>query len=230
MARIARVVAAGVPHHVTQRGNRRQQTFFGEDDYRLYHATMAQWCTRWGVSIWAYCLMPNHIHLIATPAAADGLHRALGAAHRRYSRHINFRQGWRGYLWQGRFASFPLDGSYLLAAARYVELNPVRAGLAARAQDWAWSSARAHLAGQDDGLVHVAPLLDIVGDWQGFLHSDLREDELAVLRRHARTGRPLGNEAFVERLEGTLGRILKPRRPGRKPRSKLSTGQHQLFN
>jgi putative transposase len=123
--------------------------------------------------------MPNHVHLIATPATADGLHQALGEAHRRYSRHVNFREGWRGYLWQGRFASFPRDGTNLLAVARYVELNPLRAGLVDRAEDWAWSSARAHLAARSDGLVRVGPLLDIVGDWSGFLRSELSEEQLA---------------------------------------------------
>jgi len=105
--------------------------------------------------------MPNHVHLILVPRDADGLRAALGEAHRRYTRHINLREGWRGYLWQGRFASFPMDEPYLLACARYVELNPVRAKLARRTRDWRWSSARAHVNGRDDGLVTVRPLLDL---------------------------------------------------------------------
>ena len=109
MARIARVVAPGLPHHITQRGNRRQQTFFSDDDYRAYLALMADWCRRCDVRIWAYCLMPNHVHIIATPRAADGLRRAIGETHRRYTRRVNFREGWRGYLWQGRFSSVVLD-------------------------------------------------------------------------------------------------------------------------
>ena len=129
MSRIARVVAAGIPHHVTQRGNRRQPTFFGDDDYHAYLELMAQWCRRCGVAIWAYCLMPNHVHLIAVPKSEDSLRRGIGEAHRRYTRRVNFREGWRGHLWQGRFASFVLDEDYLLAATRYVELNPVRARL-----------------------------------------------------------------------------------------------------
>ena len=110
MARLARVVAPGVPHHVTQRGNRRQETFFRPADYRLYRELMAEWCGRCGVEIWAYCLMPNHVHLIAVPQTADALQRAIGEAHRRYTRAINLREGWRGHLWQGRFASFPMEG------------------------------------------------------------------------------------------------------------------------
>jgi len=124
MARIARVVAPGLPHHVTQRGNRRQQTFFCDDDYRAYLELMAQWCSRCAVEIWAYCLMPNHVHLIAVPESKDGLRSAIGEAHRRYTRRINFREGWRGHLWQGRFASYTMEERYLLAAARYIEMNP----------------------------------------------------------------------------------------------------------
>ena len=129
MARIARVVAPGLPHHITQWGNRRQQTFFTDDDYQQYVALLSSSCRRSGVEIWAYCLMPNHVHLIAVPQEPDSLRAAIGEAHRRYTRMINFRQGWRGHLWQERFASFVMDEQYLLATARYVETNPVKAGL-----------------------------------------------------------------------------------------------------
>ena len=132
---------------------------------------MAQWCAERGVAIWAYCLMPNHTHLIAVPQSEDALARAIGEAHRRYTRRINFREKWRGYLWQGRFGSFVMDEPYLVATARYVELNPVRAGLVSDAGDWRWSSATAHLSGRDDGLVQVAPLLAMVADWRGLLNS-----------------------------------------------------------
>lgn len=218
MVRIARVIATGIPHHVTQRGNRRLTTFFGEEDYNAYIDLMAEWCGKCGVEIWAYCLMPNHVHLIAVPESEDGLRRGIGEAHRRYSRMINFRQDWRGHLWQGRFASFPMDESYLLAAVRYVELNPVRAGLVQDRASWQWSSARAHLAGLDDQLVKVAPLLGMVGDWNLFL-SAATDEEMEKIRRHERSGRPLGSESFVERLESTLDRILKSGKPGPKGKS-----------
>ena len=220
MARLARLVVPGMPHHVTQRGNRRQQTFFNDGDYAAYLELMAQWCRERSVEIWGYCLMPNHIHLIAVPSSEDGLRLAIGAAHERYTRRINFREKWRGYLWQGRFASFVMDEAYLLAAARYVELNPVRAGLVASAGDWPWSSARAHLAGRDDCLVKVAPLLAMIGDWDAFLNSAVPEEELRDLRRHGRTGRPLGNETFVERLEKMVGRALRPQKRGPKPKQR----------
>jgi putative transposase len=180
---------------------------------------MADWCKERGVEIWAYCLMPNHVHLIAVPQSEDGLGRAIGEAHRRYTRRINFREKWRGYLWQGRFASFVLDEPYLLAAARYVELNPVRAGLVVDAVDWPWSSAKSHLSGRDNRLVRVAPLLAMVADWRGLLNSAIAEEELRGFREHGRSGCPLGNATFVRRLEQAVGRILRPRKPGR--RSKL---------
>ena len=142
------------------------------------------------------------------PKTENGLRRAIGEAHRRYTRRINFREQWRGYLWQGRFASFIMDEPYLLAAARYVELNPVRAELAVSAAEWPWSSAKAHLSGRDDRLVKVAPLLAMIGDWRGFLNSAIREEELRDLREHGRTGRPLGNAMFLDHLEAIVGRIL----------------------
>lgn len=216
MARIARVIATGIPHHVTQRGNRRMPTFFNDEDYRAYIALLGEWCRKCGVDIWAYCLMPNHIHLIAVPETDDGLRHGIGEAHRRYSRLINFRENWRGHLWQGRFASFPMDESYLLAAARYVEMNPVRARLTPNAALWPWSSARAHLDRMDDELVKVAPLLELVGDWSLFLAGTGEEDQLNDIRKHERTGRPLGTEEFVERLESALERPLKKGKPGPK--------------
>jgi putative transposase len=219
MGRLARLVVPGLPHHVIQRGNRRQRTFFRDEDYVAYLELMAEWCGRRGVEVWAYCLMPNHVHVIAVPQSKDALARAIGEAHRRYTRRINFREQWRGYLWQGRFASFVMDEPYLLAAARYVESNPVRAGLAADAADWPWSSARAHLSGRDDRLVHVAPLLAMVPDWRGLLDSVLEEHELRRLRDHGRTGCPLGSATLVDRLEQSVGRTLRPGKPGR--RSKL---------
>ena len=215
MARLARLVIPGLPHHVTQRGNRRQQTFFNDGDYAAYVELMADWCREEGVEIWGYCLMPNHVHLIAVPAAEQSLRRAFGEAHRRYTRRINFREKWRGYLWQGRFASFVMDEPYLLAAARYVELNPVRAGLVADAGEWPWSSARPHLERRDDRLVKTAPLLAMIADWRALLDSVVREDELRDLREHGHTGRPLGSASFLDRLESMVGRVLRPQKGGR---------------
>ncbi len=218
MTRLARVVIPGVPHHVTQRGNRRQQTFFQDEDYAAYLDLMAKECREQGVAVWAYCLMTEHIDLIAVPNSEEGLRRAIGEAHRRYTRRVNFREKWRDYLWQGRFASFVTDEPYLLAAVRYVELNPVRAKLADDAAEWPWCSARAHLLGRDDSLVQIPAMLGIVHDWRAFLDSVIPEEQLREMRSHARTGRPLGNAAFVSRLESILGRAFQPRKPGRRPK------------
>lgn len=220
MARMARVVAPGHPHHVTQRGNRRQQTFFSDGDYRSYLELMSTWCGRLNVDVWAYCLMPNHVHMIMVPEDEHGLRRAIGEAHRRYTRLVNLRQDWRGHLWQGRFASFPMDPGHLLASARYVELNPVRAGLVRQPEDWPWSSAAAHLAGKGDRLCTVSPLMEEVEDWRAFLDGGLAGEAAEAIRRHQRTGRPLGGEQFIETLEKTLGLRLKKRRPGPKAGSK----------
>jgi putative transposase len=215
MARMARVVIAGIPHHITQRGVRRMETFFDDEDYEMYLSLMREWCLSSGVEIRAYCLMPNHVHLIAVPDDKKGLARGIGEAHRRYTRYINFKKGWKGYLWQGRFASFPMDEDYLLASVRYVELNPVRAKLVKRAEDYRWSSARAHLDGKDDVLVKVRPMLDRVDNWKELLASgdQVLFDEL---RLHERTGRPLGEDAFVERMSKLAGRALGKKKPGPK--------------
>jgi putative transposase len=213
MARIARVVVEGFPHHVVQRGNRRQPTFFCDDDYAAYLALMGEWCAKQGVEIWSYCLMSNHIHLIAVPEREDSLRSAIGEAHRRYTRRVNFREGWRGHLWQERFHSFPMDENYLLAAARYVEQNPVRAGIVSEPTAYRWSSAAAHVAGQDDCLVKVRPLLELEPDWESFLNRGLSSETLNNFRKHEQTGRPLGNQTFVNKLEKTLGRILRPLKP-----------------
>ena len=165
MARLARAVAPGLPHHVTQRGNRRQTVFFSDADYQAYRGLVAEHCAAAGVAVWGYCLMPNHVHLILVPPDEDALRHALGEAHRRYTRRVN-------------------------------------------------------LAGKDDTLVTAAPLLALAPDWKAFLAEALDEDDLEALRRHARTGRPLGSERFVEALETRLGRTLKPGKRGRKPKAK----------
>lgn len=217
MARIARIIVPDTPHHITQRGNRSQQTFFGEADYREYIALMAQWCGKYQVQIWAWCLMPNHVHLIAVPKSEDGLARAIGEAHRRYTRMINERQGWKGHLWQERFASYPMDENHLLAAARYIEMNPVAAGLVESPGDYPWSSAQAHLSGEHDDLTTIKPLLSRVPEWSDFLTLST-EEELNILKKHEKTGRPLGKDTFIATLEKRLQRVLRPQKRGPKPK------------
>jgi len=216
MARMARVVVPGIPHHVTQRGVRRNDVFFCEGDYELYISLLSDFCLKCGTEIWAYCLMTNHIHLVMVPSTEDGLRASLGEAHRRYTRYINHREQCRGHLWQERFHSFPMDEDYLLSVVRYVELNPVHANMVNLPEDYIWSSARAHLSGQDDQLVKVSPMLDRAANWHAYLESDLDDATIDVLRMHTKTGRPLGDDSFTDMLELKLDKVLRPLKRGRK--------------
>ena len=218
MARLARVVIPGSPHHVTQRGNRRAPTFFEDSDYILYLKWLSEAASNARTEIWAYCLMPNHVHVILTPEDEQGLRRTFADLHRRYTGFINARHGWTGHLWQGRFGSVAMDDAYLANAVRYVAMNPVRAGLVERAEDWRWSSARAHLAGEDDGVVRVAPVLERVGDFRAFIGDDADAAAFKALRQSETTGRPLGSAGWITALERRTGRTLAPQKRGRKSR------------
>ncbi|MEQ1697588.1 MAG: transposase [Hyphomicrobiaceae bacterium] len=228
MPRSSRVVIPGVAHHVTQRGNRRMQTFFCEADYAAYRAWVAEGCMVAGVEILAYCLMPNHVHFIVVPAHPDALRFALAGAHRRYTSLINKRQRWQGHLWQERFHSFPMDDEHLIAAVRYVELNPVRARLAATPQAWKWSSAAAHMQGKSDGLVAAVlpPPLDRVGPWVDYLNEKPCAETGGQIQDHSLSGKPLGSGGFVARLEALTGRTLQVRPRGR-PANEFPGGQNR---
>ena len=201
MARRARIVVPGLPHHVTQRGSRRMTIFLSPSDYYVYLSILRRQARRLDLKIWVYCLMPNHVHLIAQPSCLSGLARPLGEAHRLYSQHINRREGWSGHLWQERFCSFPMDELHLLRAIRYVLLNPVRAGLGRRAQDWPYSSARSHLSGTLDPLITSQPLSERIEDWIGLLSLPQSPQTLTLVRKHSSTGRPLGSENFRKTIE-----------------------------
>jgi putative transposase len=216
MARIARVVAPGLPHHITPRGNRRQATFVCAEDYQTYLELMRAWGGCWKGEVWAYGLMPNHVHRLAVPSSEAGWRRAHGEAHRRHTRRVSVREGWRGHRWQGRCASFLRDERSLLAAVRSLEQHPVRARLAETPGAYRWSRAAAPGAGEDAGRITVAPRLAVVDQWRDFLATSAPADEGKVLRRHDRSGRPSGREPFVAALEGTLGRTLRRGRPGPK--------------
>ncbi len=225
MPRMPRLVVPGLPHHVTQRGARRQRTFFDSGDYAGYLDLLLHAKQSASVDIWAYCLMPNHVHFVAVPSREDGLRKLFAELHRRYTARINERHGWRGHLWQERFFSCVMDERHLLAAVRYVERNPVRAHLCARADEWAWSSATAHLNGIDDPIIDDIPMRELIDDWATYLRGQESDKMIGALRAHSRTGRPLGDEAFVRKLEVATGRRLRkraagrPRRTGIKPAS-----------
>ncbi|MBS1270858.1 MAG: hypothetical protein MAG794_01826 [Gammaproteobacteria bacterium] len=207
------------PHHVTQRGNRRQSTFFGGSDYQCYIDLLADYKAEFDLDIWAYCLMPNHVHLVIVPRQQESLAKCLGRVHRKYALQINERYEWRGHLWQERFHSFVMDEQHLLAAVRYTELNPVRAGLCERPEAWPWSSARAHLNTADDKLVDVKPMLNRIGDWKCYLTPDDADAELVCIRNHTKTGRPAGGDEFLDQLEAATGRVLRKAKPGRKSKN-----------
>jgi putative transposase len=217
MARLARVVIPGLPHHVTQRGNGRAKVFFDDDDYALYRDLLASHCRAAEVEIWAWCLLPNHVHLILVPSDADGLRRALSRVHRVYAGIIQARRKRTGHFWQGRFGAVAMDEAYCAAALRYVHLNPVRARLVARAQDWKWASTRAHLRGKADGVTATAPVKKMAGDFAELLASAPEDDLFDRLRASESIGRPLGSDRFLARLERQTGRVLKPGKRGPKP-------------
>ena len=186
MARIARVVVPGVPHHIVQRGVRRMDVFFTNEDREAYIYYLAEQGERFGIRYLAWCLMTNHVHLIGIPQHESSLALGIGEAHRRYTRRINFREGWRGYLFQGRFHSCPLDGDYVLAAVRYVLRNPVRAGIVGAPWDYRWSSARWCVGiASDDPLAIRSELLEDIEDWSAFLSQD--QDSPSQIRKHTQT-------------------------------------------
>src|SRR5665213_1448235 len=217
MARLARVVVPGHPHHVTQRGNGRARTFFADGDYALYRDLLAEHCRAAEVAVWAWCLMPNHVHLILVPSDPDGLRRALARVHRVYAGTIQARRRRSGHFWQGRFGAVAMDEEHLAAALRYVSLNPVRARLVERAQDWRWSSTRAHLRRKDDGLTELAPIRDRFPDFADLLGSSPEADLFTPLRAAESIGRPLGDNGFLSRIERLTKRTLKPAKRGPKP-------------
>lgn len=215
MARLSRIVVPGYPHHVTQRGVRSMEVFDSEEDRREYLEMLGAEIARHGVAILAWCLMTNHVHFIAVPHRVTSLARAFGGTHRRYTRMKNFALGVRGYLFQGRFGSCVLDENHLMAAARYVELNPVRAGLVAVPWEYAWSSARFHMGMADhDPLVTDRTLLGLVRDWEHFLSAE-EDTSWRELRQCTHTGRPAGGDAFVSMVEDLTGRDLSKGIPGR---------------
>ena len=216
MPRIARAVIPGCPHHLLQRGNRRLRVFFSDEDKAFYLTLLKRQAEKHGISVWAFCLMENHVHIIAVPMTKESFAFGIGEAHRKYTSVINTREGWKGYLWQGRFITYPLDKYHLYAAVRYVERNPVRAGLVEGAEDYEWSSARAHIRRETHPLLSSCPLETTITDWASYLGQEDNREDIKKILEHENTGRPLGSEEFVKRLEALTGRVLAPKRRGRK--------------
>ena len=216
MPRIARVVIPGCPHHIIQRGNRRLKVFFSDEDKAFYLTLLQRNMVKHGISLWAFCLMENHVHLIAVPITNESLARGIGSAHMKYTHVINTREDWKGFLWQGRFITYPLDEAHLYAAVRYVERNPVRANLVSKAEDYPWSSALAHVHREWHPLLTPCPLIENIRDWSAYLGQEDDSGDVKKFIEHEHTGRPLGSDEFVKKLEELTGRILAPKRRGRK--------------
>ena len=217
MPRIARVVAVGLPHHITQRGNDRCRVFFSRADRQAYLDLIRKCSEKHKASILAYCLMDNHVHFIVIPGNEDSLARTFNAAHMSYAQRIHGNRKSSGHLWQGRFFSCVLDNHHLLAAARYVECNPVRAHSVRQPWDWEWSSA-AHHTGEAPSQLPLAGLFELTGMSQEKWKEYIANNDAGFanrIRKNTLTGRPLGTDAFIEKLERQLGRKLTARSVGR---------------
>ena len=215
MARISRIVVPDYPHHVIQRGVRSMNVFDSDEDRWAYLGFLSEEARRFGLTILAWCLMTNHVHFVVVPNTETSLARGFGEAHRRYTRMKNFAQGVRGYLFQGRFSSSVLDENHLLAAVRYVELNPTRAGMVKCAWEYPWSSAGFHTGTlESDPLVTDRTLSGLITDWKDFLTGEMTR-EFDQLRMATQTGRPAGDDLFITKIEDLTGRDLSKGMPGR---------------
>jgi putative transposase len=216
MSRIARIVVPGYPHHVTQRGNRQSVIFHSDKDRQKYLFFLSQYSAQYGLEIWAYCLMDNHVHLIVVPREAESLSLALRTAHTMYANYFNEQSSLSGHLWQGRFYSSALDEKHLWAAIRYVEQNPVRARMVAHAKDYPWSSAAAHCSLKNDPVLTPGfPPTGVVEDWEEWLRLYDGHETLEFIRSRNKTGRPCGGEEFLDMIEKTLGVSVKLKKSGR---------------
>lgn len=218
MPRLARSVFPNIPHHITQRGNRRDDVFFTHEDHQIYLELLQFYCEKYDVAILAYCLMTNHVHLVLTPSSKDGLQRVLKPLHMRYSQHINKIHGWKGHLWQGRFFSSPLDDAYTWSTIRYVERNPVEAGMVLKPEDYRWSSAASHCGLKEDSLLAALPAsMNGVSqdEWSDWL--TLRENTgvTNIIQRNIEKGLPCGDDAFIDSLETSAKRSLRYKPQGR---------------
>jgi len=229
MPRIARIVIPGLPHHVTQRGNHRQEVFLREEDRTIYLDLLQRQAAMHSLALLGYCLMTTHVHHLAVPALESSLARAVGMTHLRYTLQLNARKGWQGHLWQNRFYSCPTDESYCWRALRYLELNPWRAGIVEAPEDYPWSSAAVHL-----GLRPAPPWLDMTlwsaiwnpDTWRAFLFGDDAAEDLPILRSATALGRPLGASSFLDRLEAQTGQRLRAGKPGR-PKKAVQEGEKE---
>ena len=230
MPRLARAIAVGFAHHITQRGNNRQDVFFVDDDRQVYLELLKEQADKYGLTLSGYCLMSNHVHIIATPQAEDSLARAVGRTHFRYTQYINRFHRRSGHLWQGRFYSCALDERHFLLAMRYVESNPVHAGLCRKPWRYKWSSAAVHVvAGARSDVLDLSAWYEDISaaQWRKALSTKLSDADFVRIRSSTHTGRPLGGDSFLSKLERTLGRRVRPLPIGRPKKNKKKKQQKE---
>ena len=216
MARIARIVIPNYPHHIIHRGNRREKVFFSDEDKKAYLCMLNKQAKESGIEFWAYCLMDNHVHFIAVPKREESFAKGFAQTHKLYTRRINYRKNWRGHLWEGRFKSCVLSEQHLYSAIRYVERNPVRAGIVKKAEDYAWSSAKAHIYKKRDEVLSDNFVVNEISDWKEYLSEESDDIKGLLFIKHSDTGRPLGDKNFIEKIERVTGRMLCKNKPGPK--------------
>ncbi len=220
MPRISRVVAVGYPHHITQRGNYRQSVFESDEDYIQYLKWLKEYSEKHSLKIWAYCLMKNHVHFVGVPIKDDSLAKVFNTLHMRFSQYFNQKKKARGHLWQGRFYSCILDERHLYAAIRYVENNPVRARIVEKPHEYKWSSAKSHVYGETNAILSDdCYLVKEKDNWLEYLMETDDPVMIDNIRHSSKTGRPCGDELFIEKMENLIGRKLRALPKGR-PRKK----------
>jgi putative transposase len=221
MPRIARIIAPGYPHHITQRGNNRATVFFDDEDRQTYLHLLFQYSQKFFLQIWAYCLMDNHVHLLVVPEKEESLARGVGLTNQVYTQYINRKRDQSGRIWQNRFYSCIVENdAYLWSVARYIEKNPLKVGMADKAENYRWSSAKAHLAGTANPLLQTPSWLE-PQQRESYCKFMQENDEKVYndIRKATSTGRPFGSETFIEKMEFQLNQSLRPRKPGR-PKNK----------
>jgi putative transposase len=222
MPRIARICGINHPHHITQRGNNRETVFFDDEDRRFYLNTLSRYIDEWDIEIWAYCLMTNHVHILAVPRKEESLAKGMGSTNLVYTQYINRRYGRSGRLWQNRFFSTVIEReSYLWAVARYIERNPVRANIVKKAEDYPWSSAKAHVVKAKDEVLSGESWLG-ENEFSAYRDSLRKEDKKLndFIRKATSTGRPLGHGEFVKSIGKMIGRDIISKGVGRPNKSK----------
>lgn len=218
MARTARIVIPGIPHHITQRGNNKQQVFWDDEDRQTYLDILVKQSSKYHFDLQGYCLMSNHVHIIGVPREPDSLSKAVGRTNYTYTQYINKRYERSGHLWQNRFFSCPMDTSHTFSALQYVEQNPVRAGLEVHALNYQWSSAREHCGLIEDKRILKTSLVEArfsPQEWRELLSIPVSELIANEIRDSLKTGQPLGDEAFTSSVEAKLGKPIRPNPVGR---------------